>query len=72
MKIQAMASGLVPLSSVIVFYGREWEDCEGTAGLTCEECQELMASWERDDRRAAREMGRPSYMVPHRYRMVSE
>jgi hypothetical protein len=69
-KMQARASGKVPLSAVTVFYGRDWEDCEGTAELTFSECQDLLLEWERDDRRSARESGRATKWLPHEYKIV--
>ena len=67
-KIQAKASGKIRASSVAVLYGTSWEDCEGTKGLSLEECNELMTAWRKDDRRFARSLGHAG--EPHIYRSV--
>ena len=70
-KIQARASRRIPLRSVLVLYGIDWEDCEGSENLTLEECQEIIRDWQRDDRLTAREMGfERSGAYPHDYQVM--
>lgn len=70
MKVQARASRLVPLHSVSVLYGLDWEDCEGSEGLTLGEANELIQSWMRDDRLTLRDMGMHRTRYPHEYQIV--
>ena len=67
-KIQARASGEIPLSSLCVFYGRAWCDCDGARDLTVEECNELIAEWIKADKRDARSFRHIG--KPHEYRVV--
>ena len=70
-KIQARASGQFPKTSVIVMYGTDWEDCDGTNSLTLEECSELIRDWMRDDRKTAREVLGSIKGFPHKYRITA-
>lgn len=67
-KIQARASGEIPLSSLCVFYEKAWCDCEGADRLTVDECQELVMKWTKADKRDARSFLRSG--KPHEYRIV--
>ena len=71
-KIVARASGLLPSSSIFVLYGRDWELCEGSEGLTFEEARELKDAWIKDDRRAQRDNGMHRCLAPHDYSIVME
>ena len=67
-KIQARASGEIPLSSLCVFYNKAWQDCEGTERLTVDECNELIVEWIKADKRDARSFRHIG--KPHEYRIV--
>lgn len=73
MKVQARSTRNYGAHSIHVLYGKSWETCEGTEGLTDEECKMFIRDMLKDDRLSIRaSFGENAKRLPHEYRIVGD